>query len=88
MAIIKSLAASKTLTNQLKYLQQEGKTRDDLKDGGSIIWIETVKAIRTMNPNTTLETLIPDFQGIERNIDRIVEDNPEVVSHNMETVRR
>ena len=62
--------------------------RDDLKDGASIIWIETVKAIRRMNPNTTLETLIPDFQGIERNIDRIVEANPEVVSHNMETVRR
>ena len=62
--------------------------RDDLKDGGSIIWIETIKAIRRMNPNTTLETLIPDFQGIERNIDRIVEANPEVVSHNVETVRR
>jgi lipoic acid synthetase len=62
--------------------------RDDLKDGGSIIWIETVKAIRRMNPNTTLETLIPDFQGIERNIDRIIDANPEVVSHNMETVRR
>jgi lipoic acid synthetase len=61
--------------------------RDDLKDGGSIIWIETVKAIRRMNPNTTLETLIPDFQGIERNIDRIIDANPEVVSH-METVRR
>jgi lipoic acid synthetase len=49
--------------------------RDDLKDGGSIIW-ETVKAIRRMNPNTTLETLIPDFQGIERNIDRIIDANP------------
>jgi lipoic acid synthetase len=55
--------------------------------GGSIIWIETVKAIRRMNPNTTLETLIPDFQGIERNIDRIIDANPEVV-YNMETVRR
>lgn len=62
--------------------------RDDLKDMGSIIWAETVKAIRRMNPNTTLETLIPDFQGVERNIDRIVEVAPEVVSHNMETVKR
>lgn len=62
--------------------------RDDLKDMGSIIWAETVKAIRRMNPETTLETLIPDFQGIERHIDRIVEVSPEVVSHNMETVRR
>jgi len=62
--------------------------RDDLKDMGSIIWAETVKAIRRMNPQTTLETLIPDFQGIERHLDRIVEVAPEVVSHNMETVKR
>lgn len=62
--------------------------RDDLKDMGSIIWAETVNAIRRMNPQTTLETLIPDFQGVTRNIDRIVEVSPEVVSHNMETVRR
>jgi lipoic acid synthetase len=62
--------------------------RDDIKDMGSIIWAETVKAIRRMNPETTLETLIPDFQGIERHIDRIIEVQPEVVSHNMETVKR
>src|SRR5690554_5903900 len=62
--------------------------RDDLKDGGSIIWAETVKAVRRMSPGTTMETLIPDFQGIERNIDRILEVAPEVISHNMETVRR
>jgi lipoic acid synthetase len=62
--------------------------RDDLKDMGSIIWKETVAAIRRMNPETTLETLIPDFQGNTRNIDRIAQANPEVVSHNMETVRR
>lgn len=62
--------------------------RDDLKDMGSIIWAETIKAIRRMNPETTLETLIPDFQGNERNLDRIVAADPEVVSHNMETVRR
>jgi lipoic acid synthetase len=55
---------------------------------GSIIWFETIQAIRRMNPETTLETLIPDFQGNERNIDRIIEANPEVVSHNIETVRR
>lgn len=62
--------------------------RDDLKDMGSIIWAETVKAIRRMNPNTTLETLIPDFQGNTKNIDRIIDVAPEVVSHNMETVKR
>ena len=62
--------------------------RDDLPDQGTIIWTETVKAIRRMNPNTTLETLIPDFQGREALLDRMVEVAPEVVSHNMETVRR
>lgn len=62
--------------------------RDDLKDMGSIIWAETIKAIRRMNPETTLETLIPDFQGNTRNIDRIIAVKPEVVSHNMETVKR
>ncbi|RMA57815.1 lipoyl synthase [Ulvibacter antarcticus] len=62
--------------------------RDDLKDMGSIMWAETVKAIRRMNTETTLETLIPDFQGATRNIDRIIAVKPEVVSHNMETVKR
>lgn len=62
--------------------------RDDLKDGGSIIWAETIDAIRRANPTTTLETLIPDFQGNTSQIDRIIEVHPEVVSHNMETVRR
>jgi len=62
--------------------------RDDLKDMGSIIWSETVKAIRRMNPTTTLETLIPDFQGLESHLDRIIDVAPEVVSHNMETVKR
>ena len=62
--------------------------RDDLKDGGSIIWAETIQAIRRTNPTTTMETLIPDFQGIETNIDRIIAQKPEVISHNIETVRR
>jgi len=62
--------------------------RDDLKDGGSIIWDETIQAIRRANPNTTLETLIPDFQGNEKNIDRLIKAAPEVISHNLETVRR
>jgi len=73
---------------QIKHAVITSVDRDDLKDMGSIIWAETVKAIRRMNPGITLETLIPDFQGNERNIDRIVEVSPEVVSHNMETVKR
>ena len=62
--------------------------RDDLKDGGSIIWANTVNAIREVNPNTTLETLIPDFKGDKESINRIINVAPEVVSHNLETVRR
>ena len=73
---------------KIKHAVITSVDRDDLKDMGSIIWLETVQAIRRMNPETTLETLIPDFQGIERIIDRNVEAKPEVVSHNVETVRR
>lgn len=72
----------------IKHAVVTSVDRDDIKDMGSIIWAETVKAIRRMNPETTLETLIPDFQGIEKHIDRIIAVAPEVVSHNMETVKR
>ena len=72
----------------IKHAVLTSVDRDDLKDMGSIMWAETVKAVRRMNPNTTTETLIPDFQGIEKHINRIIEVSPEVVSHNMETVRR
>lgn len=72
----------------IKHAVVTSVDRDDLKDMGSIIWNETIKAIRRLNPQTTLETLIPDFQGNKTNIDRIVTAAPEVVSHNVETVRR
>ena len=62
--------------------------RDELKDGGSVIWYNTIKAVKTLNPNTTLETLIPDFRGFKDQIQRIIDAAPEVVSHNMETVER
>jgi lipoic acid synthetase len=62
--------------------------RDELKDGGSIIWHNTIKAVKALNPNTTLETLIPDFKGQLENIERIIDAAPEVVSHNVETVER
>ncbi len=62
--------------------------RDELKDGGSIIWYNTIKAVQSLNPNTTLETLIPDFKAEEENIQRIIEAAPNVVSHNIETVER
>jgi len=62
--------------------------RDEVKDGGSIIWANTINAVRALNPDTTLETLIPDFKGEIENINRIIEAAPDVVSHNIETVER
>lgn len=62
--------------------------RDDLKDGGSVIWVETIRKIREHSPGTTMETLIPDFQGIWENLQRVIDEKPEVISHNLETVRR
>jgi lipoic acid synthetase len=62
--------------------------RDELKDGGSIIWAETVNKIREVSPGTTMETLIPDFAGKWENLQRIIDVKPEIVSHNLETVRR
>ena len=73
---------------KIKHAVITSVDRDDIRDMGSIIWAETVNAIRRINPNTTLETLIPDFQGNTRNIDRLIKVNPEVISHNLETVKR
>jgi len=72
----------------IKHAVLTSVDRDDLKDMGSILWAETVKAVRRMNPETTLESLIPDFQGIEKHLDRMIAVAPEVISHNIETVRR
>ena len=73
---------------KIKHAVLTSVDRDDLADGGSIIWKETIEAIRRISPNTTMETLIPDFKGELHNVDRIIEANPEIVSHNIETVRR
>lgn len=62
--------------------------RDELKDGGSIIWYNTIEAVKGLNPDTTLETLVPDFQGRADQVQRIIDAAPHVVSHNMETVER
>jgi lipoic acid synthetase len=62
--------------------------RDELQDGGSTIWFNTIKAVKALNPDTTLETLIPDFKGIDDQIQRIIDAAPEVVSHNIETVEQ
>lgn len=62
--------------------------RDDLKDGGAGIWAQTVRAIRQQSPGTTLETLIPDFAGKWENLQVLIDVAPEIISHNLETVRR
>ena len=62
--------------------------RDDLKDGGAAIWAQTIRAIRQQSPGTTLETLIPDFAGNWDNLQVLIDSAPEIVSHNLETVRR
>lgn len=73
---------------KIKHAVLTSVDRDDLPDGGSIIWAETIQAVRRLSTGTTMETLIPDFRGITDQIDRIVGAAPEVVSHNLETVRR
>ncbi len=73
---------------QVKHAVITSVDRDDLQDGGSQIWFETVAAIRRLSPGTTMETLIPDFAGKWENLQRIIDAAPEMVSHNLETVRR
>jgi lipoic acid synthetase len=62
--------------------------RDDLSDGGASFWARTIKKIKEVNPGVTIETLIPDFDGKEERIQEIIDVAPDVISHNMETVRR
>jgi lipoic acid synthetase len=71
-----------------KHLVITSVDRDDLIDGGVSVWAATIRAIRHQAPGVTLETLIPDFQGKTELLDKIIEVNPEVVSHNIETVER
>lgn len=73
---------------KVKHAVVTSVDRDELKDGGSIIWYNTINAIKALNPDTTLETLIPDFKAQKENIQRIIDAAPEVVSHNIETTER
>jgi lipoic acid synthetase len=62
--------------------------RDDLEDGGAAIWAATIRAVKEMNPATTIETLVPDFRGRKEYLEIIIDARPEVISHNLETVKR
>ena len=70
------IAESVRLMN-LKHCVITSVDRDDLKDGGSIIWAETIKAIRRVSPQTKFETLIPDFQGDWKNLQQIIDVHPD-----------
>jgi lipoic acid synthetase len=73
---------------QVKHAVITSVDRDELKNGGSMVWAATIRKIREESPTTTLETLIPDFKGNMDAVDDIIAVAPEVVSHNMETVKR
>jgi lipoic acid synthetase len=73
---------------ELKHAVITSVDRDDLDDSGSGFWAETIRAIKRLNPEVTIEALIPDFDGKEEDILRVINAGPEVISHNLETVRR
>lgn len=75
-------------TMEIKHAVITSVDRDDLADGGAAIWAETIKAVRRISPGTTMETLIPDFAGKWENLQVLIDAAPEIVSHNLETVRR
>lgn len=72
----------------LKHCVLTSVDRDDLPDGGAGIWAETIRLVKEKNPGTTIEALIPDFQGREDLLRIVIDSGPEVISHNLETVRR
>mgnify|MGYP000885032716 CR=1 FL=1 len=73
---------------KIKHVIITSVDRDDLKDMGSFLWVETIQSIRRICPSITMETLIPDFQGTTPLLDLILQSHPEIISHNIETVRR
>ncbi len=72
----------------LKHAVITSVNRDDLKDGGARFWAATIKMIKLKNPDITLEVLIPDFKGVEKDVQTVIDAKPEVISHNVETVER
>jgi lipoyl synthase len=72
----------------LKHVVITSVDRDDLVDGGAAIWAETIRMIRKICSSTTIETLIPDFGGNRENLLMVINEKPEIISHNLETIRR
>lgn len=72
----------------LKHVVLTSVDRDDLPDGGAGIWAQTVLKVKELNPSTTIETLVPDFGGNADHLQLVINSSPEIISHNLETVRR
>ncbi len=81
------IAESVRLMN-VKHCVITSVDRDDLDDGGAAFWAETIRKIKEVNPETTIEALIPDFDGVEEYIQKVIDARPEVISHNLETTER
>lgn len=73
---------------KLRHCVITSVTRDDIPDGGAEIWAQTVRCVRQKNPLTTIEILIPDFKGSTKDIQKVIDAKPHLISHNLETVRR
>lgn len=80
--------AESVKTLELKHAVITSVARDDLHDGGARFWAITIKEVKKLNPTTTMEVLIPDFDGKHELIDYVIKEQPEVISHNIETVAR
>jgi lipoic acid synthetase len=80
--------ANSIKTMRLKHCVITSVDRDDLPDGGASCWADTIRKVKELNPGITMETLIPDFDGKHENIQKIIDEDPDVISHNIETVRR
>ena len=80
--------AESVLTMELTHAVITSVNRDDLPDGGSNFFAQTINEVKRLNPSTSVEVLIPDFKGDKGAIDNIIESSPEVLNHNLETVPR
>jgi lipoic acid synthetase len=80
--------AESVLLMKIKHCVITSVDRDDLLDGGAHIWVETIRSIRALSPGTKFETLIPDFGGVWDNLKLVLDAGPDILSHNIETVRR
>ena len=72
----------------LKHCVITSVDRDDLPDSGASFWSDVIRNVKKVNPGTTVEALIPDFRGVEEDIQKVIDAGPEVISHNLETVKR